>query len=515
MSDQYKRVSSLAESGELDAAWKIVSRMLIDDPMDPRALIAASFIMRRWGHLPQAYHFGRAATQVWASEFSGWLNFGHAASELWLTKEAEHAYRRAIKLCKNERDQKDIWLNLSALYLDNGMYDKAEALTREILAVDPEHRSANANLGFCLLAKRDWSGWKGYHNTIGTDWRPKVQYRDEPEWAGEPDKNVVLYADQGLGDEISFASMVPDAAKVCKKLILDCDKRLEGLFRRSFPNVKVYGTRTDKEAKWDKQDWQIDASLPLGQIGEFFRTKDSDFPGTPYLTPDLDRVKMWKGMFHDKGKPIIGIAWTGGIPKTNARNRRLGLEDFLPVFNSVDAHFVSLQYKDAQGEIDDFLVRHPGIDLKQYAFGTLTKDYDDTAALIACMDHVLCMQTAVAHTAGALGVPVTVLLPVATQWRYGNSEDSIPWYKSLKVIRQANTGSWSSEIERAVRQLEADFPRVSSRAGETARDGGLRDSFFDVRPNRVIDREQDAGYAHVGLRVRGEHDLSQGLEGRS
>src|SRR5258706_5998324 len=142
---------------------------------------------------------------------------------------------------------------------------------------------------------------------------------------------------------------------------------------------------------------------------------------------------MWKGLWTQKRKPTIGIAWTGGIPKTNSRNRRIALDDFLPLFNAVDAHFVSLQYKDAAGEIAAFKSRHP-VDLEQYKWGTLTSDYDDTAALIASLDYVVCIQTAVAHTAGALGTPVMVLVPVATQWRYGDSEEGIPWYNSLKII---------------------------------------------------------------------------------
>src|SRR5581483_6977642 len=194
----------------------------------------------------------------------------------------------------------------------------------------PTHKCVLNNLGFCQLALRDWSGWKGYHGTIGTDWRKKVVYKGEPEWDGTPGKVVALYADQGLGDEISFASMIPDAAQICRKLILDCDGRLAGLFARSFPDVKVYGTRVGGE-KWSKEDRDIEASLPLGQIGEFFRISEESFPGTPYLVPCPVRVKQWKALFADKRKPVIGIAWTGGVPKNNARNRRIGLNELLPV----------------------------------------------------------------------------------------------------------------------------------------------------------------------------------------
>ena len=495
MSDLYVKASTLADAQKFEDAWKITSRMLIDNPNDHRALVTGAFILKQMGHLPQSYHMNRTAVQLNANDWVSWANFGSVCALMCLHEEAERYYFKSLKLARKLDDQVLIWTNLCALYVDTGEFRKGEVMARKILEADPENKSAKANIGFCQLANRNWEGWKGYHLTIGSDWRTKVVYDNEPEWDGSPGKTVALYSDQGLGDEISFASVVPDAEKVCKKLILDCDKRLEGLFRRSFPGVKVYGTRGSGGAQWDKEDWEIDASLPLGQIGEFFRTKDADFPGTPYLIPCPDRRKMWQSVFMATGKPVIGIAWTGGVPKSNARNRRLGLEDFLPLFQTVDAHYVSLQYKDATDEIAAFLKKYPEVDLKQYTFGTLTKDYDDTAAMIAAMDHVVCIQTAVAHTAGALGTPVTVLVPVATQWRYGLSHDTVPWYGCLRVIRQEKSGSWRQEIGRASKELGAHFAGIYDRAGDPARDDGLRDQFRVICPDSVRSHQPNGSHA--------------------
>jgi ADP-heptose:LPS heptosyltransferase len=198
---------------------------------------------------------------------------------------------------------------------------------------------------------------------------------------------------------------------------------------------------------------------------------------------------MWADMFKRVGKPVIGVAWHGGVPKTNSRNRRLTLEELLPFFQKQDAHYVSLQYKDASKEIAEFKERHPEIDLVQYPFATLTSDYDDTAALVASLDYVVCMQTAVAHTAGALGVPVTVLVPVASQWRYGTAHDSIPWYKSLRIIRQRKTGQWRDEIRRI------DLTGLRGAATEAAPDDGLRDGERHVRANGVLHHREDGGHA--------------------
>lgn len=482
MDDPYQIAKALSDNGKSDVAWKIIGKLLIENPNDPRALIMGSFLMRNLGALAQAYHFARAATQICPHDASAWTNLGHAASQMWLVDEAESCYQKGLQCSKTQFDRIVLWVNLSALCIDNGQFDRALHFVKKVLAVDPNHRNALTNLGFCQLALRKWEGWKGYHGTIGSDWRPQVRYKGEPEWDGSPGKVVALYADQGLGDEISFASMVPDAAKVCRKLILDCDGRLEGLFRRSFPHVRVYGTRV-KEEKWAKEDRDIEASLPLGQVGEFLRTSDASFPGTPYLIPCPTRVKQWKALFQASGKPTVGIAWTGGVPKSNARNRKVSLTDLLPVFD-LDAHFVSLQYKDAANEIAAFRTEHPQVDLVQYPWATLTDDYDDTAALIAACDYVLCIQTAVAHTAGGLGVPVTVLLPTATTWRYGVAHETIPWYRSLKIIRQQKTGQWRDEIERAAGSL-ADLFGLSRRAGAAPCERDIRHGLDPLRAHGV------------------------------
>jgi tetratricopeptide (TPR) repeat protein len=461
----YQLAAAFADVGKFDAAWKILGQLLNENPNDASALIGASHVMVHTGALPQAYHFAKAATQIAKNDDGAWLNLGHAASRMCLNEEAEKCYRVALQNARSNSNRNSIWLCLTALYIDTGDFEKAERFAQRLLDADPGNQKALANLGFCQLAKRDWAnGWKNYHHTVGSHWRKRVDYKGEPEWDGTPDKTVVVYADQGIGDEISFASMIPDAAKLCRKLILDCDGRLEHLFRRSFPGVKVYGTKI-KEGKWAKEDRDIEASLSIGQLGEFVRTADDQFTGAPYLIPCPERTAQWRTTLGKKRKPTIGIAWTGGVPHTNARNRRVSLNDLLPVL-SLDAHFVSLQYKDAADEIAAFKAEHPGIDLVQYRWATLTDDYDDNAALVAACDYVLCIQTAVARTAGALGVPCSVLLPTAANWFYGIEGEQVRWHDSIRIIRQQRAGSWDREIGIAAERIADQFrlPRAAGKA---------------------------------------------------
>jgi ADP-heptose:LPS heptosyltransferase len=340
-----------------------------------------------------------------------------------------------------------------------------------------------ANLGFCQLAQRNWKeGWINYRQCIGHDWRPRTQYADEPDWDGKKVDYLCLYAEQGLGDVISFSSMIPYAEKKAKKVVVEVDARLKGLIQRSFPNVKVYGTREQKKLAWAKEDHKPDASLPLGQLGEYCRLKDSDFPGTPYLKVDPDRAYMWKQLFKKKKKPVIGLAWRGGIPKTGARYRQWDLEQLLPILQSVDAHWVSLQYKSAAKEIEAFRRDHPEIDLVEYPHATLTNDYDDTAALVSALDQIVCMQTAVTHLAGGLGIKCWTHIPMNSQWRYGGDTEEYIWNKSVRLIRQKKRGEWEDVIKKTAGELSDLYnSRVPRSTGKATRNRGVRNNRPKVR----------------------------------
>lgn len=454
-----ERARELAESGDLDEAWKITERVLQQDPDNVIALVLGTYINERAKRLPVAYYFARRVTELQPKRSSSWTNFGRCADQMWLYHESVRAYRKAIQFAESPKVEALNLTNLAALYINYGEFKKAEPVCREALKKDPDSKKAKANLGFCLLARRQWAeGWKLYGECLGSVQRRKVQYGDEPDWNGEEGKRVVIYGEQGLGDEISFASMIPDACSVAS-VIVDCDARLENLFKRSFPKAKVYGTR-NKEAHWDDE---FDSSCAMGALGAIFRNTESSFTGVPYLVADPDRVTMWKALWKSKGKPAIGIAWSGGLWHTGAKARKMSIDDFLPLFESIDAHFVCLQYTDSQAEIDEFLSRHPHIDLKQYPFATLTKDYDDTAGLVASLDRVVSMQTAVVHLAGALGVPCDVIVPMG-QWRYGEEYEDVPWYSCVKVWRKGN--GWP--VKAIGEKLNAHYGSVSGRTAKAA-----------------------------------------------
>jgi tetratricopeptide (TPR) repeat protein len=448
--DDLWKASKLAEQGEYDGAWKIVNEALYEDPNRTPALVLASFIAEKEGHFGQAYAFAKRVTQIAPTEGAGWINLGRCCDWMWRTDEADSAFRKALDVVPDEKSKALVYLNLSSIWAQQGKFAKAKDFAEKSLALNPDSTKAKHNLGMCQLAFGQWQdGWKNYSASVGTSAnRLQVKYADEVEWKGETDGPVVIFGEQGIGDEINAASMFPDAIERAQRVIIETDPRLAGLWKRSFPEAKVYGTRGKRNVVWDEEDRSPKYSMSALQLGELFRQTPKDCPGTPFLVADPERVMMWNALWASKAKPVVGIAWTGGTRNTAQHTRQWKLEELKPLFDSVDAHWVSLEYKDA-GNL-------AGTPIVQYPNGTLTKDYDDTAALVKSLTCIVSMQTSVIHLAGGLGVPCAVGLPHTSQWRYGMSGETMPFYSSVRLFRQKDGQTWSPVIKNISDWLKAN-----------------------------------------------------------
>jgi tetratricopeptide (TPR) repeat protein len=485
---ELRLAQDLSSKGEWEGAYDLAYKWLKFDPNDPQALNLIGFIMLNTEKAALAYPILKHLTTVEPSDALAWLNMGMCANDLWRYNESLRAYKKGLACATDDDSKSMLCVNIASLMVDHGRFKEAAPYCRQAIALRPETIKGKANLGFCQLANRDWAeGWRNYRYCLGTEWRTLTNYNDEPLWEGHQKGHICIYGEQGLGDEISFGQMLPDMQKWCNDndstLVVDLNPRLKTLFRRSFPDIEIYGTRGLKRVTWDGRN--IDYSLPLAQIGEYFRCRDEQFTGEPYLKADPDRVMQWKALFKTKKKPVIGIGWRGGIWKTAAKYRQLDLETLLPVLRSIDAHWVSLQYKPAGKEIEAFKKEHPEIDIVEYTHGTLSNDYDDTVALIAALDMVVTMQTTVVHVAGGIGIPCWTFVPRTSQWRYGQEGEDFPWAKSVRIIRQEKDFEWQGVMERTGEEL-ANFPRISKRATKTPRKqkDKLRNCGGKVRGNR-------------------------------
>lgn len=444
----YKRARELIDSDDIERADKILNDHLLKNPDDALALAMVVEIMKKAKRIPAAYHLAKRVTELRPDRAEAWCSLGGAAQGLWRLDEAIGHYKRAQQLAVS-RNQKALYTNnIASTMLDSGSFVKSESVCREAFKFDSNDMSVRHNLGLSLLGQRKWKeAWPFYSASVGSKARLKVKYKkpEEPTWDGSKGKIVAVYGEQGLGDEICAASMLPDVIRDSSRVIVDCDHRLQGLFRRSFPQASVHGTRW-KPGDWKAEADTIEASIAGFEVGQFYRNSDADFPGTPYLVPCPDRLAMWKALWAGKKKPVIGIAWNGGIWQNASIYRELPLNEWKPIFEAIDAHWVSLQYRDAEKEIE-------GTPVVQYPFATLTNDYDDTAALVASCDLVIGMQTSVCHLAGALGVPVWTMIPKTSQWRYGEEYTGVPWYRSMSLYRQKTT--WAPVVKQIAEDLKA------------------------------------------------------------
>jgi tetratricopeptide (TPR) repeat protein len=309
---------------------------------------------------------------------------------------------------------------------------------------------AHVQLGCC-----DWKdGWDGYGYRFAAGSTP---YRPLPykTWNGEhaPESTVVVLAEQGLGDEIMFASCLPDVISRVGHCIVECEPRLAKLFSRSFPSATVLPTRREVDGSWldraPEPDWQIFS----GDLPALFRRRDEDFPQHQgYLVADLARVGYWRDRLQqDLAHGLrVGLSWRGGTAKTRMRARSLDCADLAPLFKVPGCQFVNLQYGDCTQTLQRFQSEH-GVRVIDYP--DALADYDETAALVCGLDLVVSVCTSVVHLAGALGRPAWVIAPLAPEWRYTASRTVMPWYPSVTIWRQRVLGDWTDVCRQVSTEL--------------------------------------------------------------
>lgn len=432
-------------------AAKRAAKALDKNPNDASALfIVAEVYSReeRFGLASNLYQRINAIRPDLAEPFN---NLGMCYAGLGDNLKAREAFFKAYNLNKSSAI---FTANIGMSYFSERDFKKAMEWCQKSLSFEPEGKSATNTLGLCNLSLGNWSeGWKQYACSVGGKFRKLIRYQEEPQWTGQHDQTVVFYGEQGLGDEIMYASCIPDAQKVCKTTILECDSRLQGLFRRSFPGVVVHGTRRQSEGVAWIADHTIDASLPVGQLPQFFRPSPKSCPGTSYLKADPERAIQWRALLDSLGpKPKIGICWSGGSKHNKPKERAIGLEAMKPLFEAIDADWISLQYKDPTDEI-----KASGLKIHHWKRACETDDYDDTAALVSELDMVIGVHTSAHHLAGALGVPGIVLVPSRTIWIYSLPDGSMPWYKSASLFRQNEGEKWPATIRRLLNE-----PRIKA-----------------------------------------------------
>jgi len=441
MNERLQRAYQLREAGQPDEAARLCSDVLNDEPHNVEALFCYGLLLISVERFGMAVNVFARCCQLAPDSHEALTNFALSLISLNEFTESEAVLHRVLKKNPNYCPA----LNNMALLKVNTVNPQA-ALEYGVrsLAINPNQSDVLESMGYAKLMMGDWDGWAGYEAMInGSKYRKHKPLGKEPYWKGEKNGRLYIKGEQGIGDEISFASILEDAAKD-NDIIFDCGEKLEGLFRRSFPEVEIYGTRNRPDKHW--KDWRtIDYSCLIGTLAYHYRQKDSDFPGKPYLIADPERVTQWKSLLNTLPGQKVGIAWTGGMKNTFAHRRSMTLEEMLPILKTPGVTWVSLQYKDPTAEIRAFEREH-GIKIHHWKRAAESADYDDMAALMKSLDCVVSVQTAGVHLAGALGVKCFVLVPSKPRWFYQISGKKLPWYESVELYRQ--TDKWPLESVR-------------------------------------------------------------------
>lgn len=428
-------------NSEPDEAMRIANRLLDDNAKDTDALFCVGRA------LIVAERFGLAAN-IFARcielhpQWEPMMNYALCLISIREFIESERVLHKVLKM---NPECAGAYNNLAMIKIASGEPEKAIEYAKKSLELSPGQPEALETIGYAYLMTGDFKrGWEGYEAMLDDSKYRKIKpLRNEPYWQGEKGNLLYLKGEQGLGDEISFASILPDALQD-NGIIFDCDPKLEGLFRRSFPQAEVHGTRRDPHKPW-LGNRGVDYGALLGSLGHRYRNSAEAFPGTPYLVADSERRVQWRALLDTLPGKKIGLAWTGGLKNTFAHRRSLTLEALAPILTLPDVSWVSLQYQDPTREIAEFQKKH-GIRVHHWKRAAESSDYDDQAALVSELDCVVSVQTAIVHLCGGLGKKAFVLVPSKPRWFYGREGKSIPWYNSIEIFRQ--TKDWPMELVR-------------------------------------------------------------------
>lgn len=369
----------------------------------------------------------------WANDFKG----------------AEEIYKAGLELGPSA----DLEACLGGLWINRGNPEKALYHYQRSLEIEPRDDLVRFNMGFCYLEMGDWKrGWPLYDLGYQTGARSNRQYLNLPVWKGEKDKTLIVWGEQGLGDEIMFASLIPDLQRICKRVIFDCHPRLVDTFKRSFPDVEIHGTRKNYNLEWVSNS-DADAHCSVTTAAMYLRNDDSDFPGTPYLKADAEVVKAHRAR---SNRMRIGITWAGGTKGTHMHARSFPVDTLLPILEQ-DADFYSLQYTPSAAREVCVLEEKHGVHLAHMPGIAENQNYDATINFIASLDLVITVCTTVHHASSALGVPTWTMTPSEPAWRYGIKGTTVPWYKAARLFRQAKGEPWKVVVERVAGELRKNL----------------------------------------------------------
>jgi tetratricopeptide (TPR) repeat protein len=419
-------------AGHHRRAVELFERLLDIAPRNLDALLAAGKSYSDLGEYEQALRMlGRARTlnpRAWQIPY----NIGRALGLLGRFEDEIAHYRQSIEL---KPDNATAYVNLGVALRDQRRFEEALGAFKKAIQIAPNDAGARTNRAQTNLLLGEYEhGWREYE----WRWLDGGQRHEfgERAWLGErplDGRTLLVHSEQGFGDTLQFVRFVPWLAASGGRVVLRVQDPLLPLLKR-FPGTDLVIGTSDEVPPFDDQ-------CPLMSLPHALKAHRRPIPAAPYLQADPVLRERWRQRLPAQPARVrVGIAWSGSRTHVNDRARSMTLADWAPLFD-VDARFVSL-VKDVREVDRTTLQSAPHIDQVADALDT----FAETAALIAELDLVICVDTSVAHLAGALGKPVWVLLPFMPDWRWLLDRSDSPWYGTARLFRQPTRGAWPTVV---------------------------------------------------------------------
>lgn len=457
MSGYFQKIKDAEALSQEDPAesLRILNNIMNETPFSPegfQALFMFAYVCLEQDRVGMAYHIFKYCKMVQPKCVEAYVNLGMAL-EPYSIDLAESEFKQALALDKNCHSALG---NLGLIRLRQGDPHGCIRYSQKVLDQNPTDRHCLHNLGLAKLMLRDWSGWQEYTDTLGVKHREKRDY-GLPDWDFERPGQILVYAEQGLGDEIMFAALLPLLRKN-HRVIFDCDARMQSIFSRSFGGkILCYGTRFKDESairKERKPRFQI----AIGQLCSHFLKTDEDFKKihSYRLHVDQSRTNLLRAKLQiDKTIPTIGFSFKGGLPHTGEKNRTAEVNDFEKLFE-IKANFVCLDYKELSGPERDYLrtknVFYHNQSVRKGA------PLEETFAIANLCDYIVTVCTAMVYISYSIGKPTFVLVPSKPGYRYHLEGHTFPWSDNVKLYR----GDFDKSIGR-IKDDVTNFHRLRSK----------------------------------------------------
>jgi tetratricopeptide (TPR) repeat protein len=397
------------------------------------------------------------------AEFHGSL--GVALIGLNKLEEAEYCIKTACILNPSLTESK---LNLARIYSLKKEHYEAIKLYEEILYNESLPREGiitvcKYNLSYEYFQIGDLEkGWDyydfGFDSNVSASQRRKPNRNfSVPRWNGDniESKTLLVWAEQGLGDEIMFLSMLNDILRDVENIIIECDKRLVDIVKRSFPSVIARPAIFDANGNSKFNDF--DFEIPIGSLGKYCRRNISDFKSSTYLLPSKNISNELENFFEINNKYIkIGICWRSGILNIERENNYIPLSNWGEIFKIPNAIFINLQYGNCEAELNKAEELY-GVHIYRWDFIDLKNDLESVFSIINKLDVIVTAATAVSPMAYSIGKPTLTFMPTLGWTSFGT--DYFPFSKHMIPFTSTKTDNFYSVLTKVANYIKGKFPK--------------------------------------------------------